>query len=479
MPYVRKHGKQLTIVHGERDPGTRKVEQRKLFTLYSREEALEALGRDGTQGNHYFRRLLEHRYPGIAFDWKKIEAGIREQLDVLPGCYPHREKRLQESFRDDIRVFARRLMVTDPESHFASAQVLQEHRHELEYLRDLISRRLKACPKKPRESDHNGDNGFLWHYELLHGGVPVEEEEHIQGIRQRGRLDRAAAGFRLLTECFENYAEGYNYLGTIAMDGGDLEGAISQFRRTIEVGRRLFPRRLRKGAYWSELRTRPYIRGLSNLALALNLTGQYEEALQVCDQLDNECNDAVTAAVHRAAIHLNLGRWREAADAALRVNRLFPEESLTAALALRELGDDAEALIWFLHGALSFPRTARMLVDRHNPLPQSSEDERDDDTGIDLIKSILPYLSTRLSHQRQLFEAILDTPAVDALLDETQHVVRRRSHQHTSRRQPPQREAFDRMLEMRTPEYARAQARELFPGVFRASSQGAGSQPQP
>ena len=44
MPYVRKHGSQIAIVHGERDPETSQVQQRVLFTLYSRPEADAALG---------------------------------------------------------------------------------------------------------------------------------------------------------------------------------------------------------------------------------------------------------------------------------------------------------------------------------------------------------------------------------------------------------------------------------------------------
>ena len=47
MAYVRRRGNQLAIVQGERDPQTRKVQQRILFTLYSKPEALEALGKRG------------------------------------------------------------------------------------------------------------------------------------------------------------------------------------------------------------------------------------------------------------------------------------------------------------------------------------------------------------------------------------------------------------------------------------------------
>lgn len=50
MAYVRARGDQLTIVQGEREPETGKVEQRILFTLYSKAEALEALDRGDEHG---------------------------------------------------------------------------------------------------------------------------------------------------------------------------------------------------------------------------------------------------------------------------------------------------------------------------------------------------------------------------------------------------------------------------------------------
>ena len=91
MAYVRTHGKQNAIVHGERDPGSGKVQQRVLFTLYSRPEALAALGRrEGEENNRWnFQGLLELKHPAIRFDWKRIQAGVEERLDQLPESHPY------------------------------------------------------------------------------------------------------------------------------------------------------------------------------------------------------------------------------------------------------------------------------------------------------------------------------------------------------------------------------------------------------
>jgi hypothetical protein len=109
MAYVRARGNQLAIVHGERESKTGKVEQRILFTLYSKAEALEALGRSGEAGAGRFRYLLECEYPDVKFNWKKIRKGISEHLEVLPHVYEYRSARLRSRFRKDLCAFTRQL----------------------------------------------------------------------------------------------------------------------------------------------------------------------------------------------------------------------------------------------------------------------------------------------------------------------------------------------------------------------------------
>ena len=62
-------------------------------------------------------------------------------------------------------------------------------------------------------------------------------------------------------------ADGYNTRGLVAYDQRKLADAVALFEKTIEVGRTLFPRRFARKRYWKDLETRPYIRGLRNLAL--------------------------------------------------------------------------------------------------------------------------------------------------------------------------------------------------------------------
>ena len=80
------------------------------------------------------------------------------------------------------------------------------------------------------------------------------------------------------------------------------------------------------------------MRALRNSLLTLNEAGRFDEAMALCDRLDDECGDEITTAWHRAVIYLNTGKWQQAAEAAQRLTGLYPEANLIAGFALYELG---------------------------------------------------------------------------------------------------------------------------------------------
>lgn len=101
------------------------------------------------------------------------------------------------------------------------------------------------------------------------------------------------------------------------------------------LGRQLFPVRISKKRYWSDHITRPYMRGLRNLALTLNQASRFHEALAICARLEQECGDEFTAASYRADIYLNTRKWQQAADCARRSGGdLDPSAGFTEAFAL-------------------------------------------------------------------------------------------------------------------------------------------------
>ena len=374
---------------------------------------------------------------------------------MLPERYAYRPERLRGRFRADLCAFARQLMLADPQDLMSAAHLIQEHHHELEYLADLIHWRLKLRDQK--ESEWNADNPFYWRFALQGRDVPSDTEEHAAGFYERGEYERAEAVFRLLVDCFDGYAEGYNYLGLIALEQRKLDEALALFQKTVELGRKLFPARVSKKRYWRDHATRPYMRGLRNSVLTLNEAGRFDEAMALCDRLDDECGDEITTAWHRAVIYLNTGKWQQAAEAAQRLTGLYPEANLIAGFALYELGRIDQVLSAFLHGALNHPYGARMLLGERTPAPKSSDQARDHNTGVSLRRALHAYLDGQSRASKRFFRALVREPRVVGLLDEIVAVVQRRTAQHPT----GEREAFDRMTLMHSPEFAQLQAHKL------------------
>lgn len=78
-------------------------------------------------------------------------------------------------------------------------------------------------------------------------------------IRCLSAKQLAEAIFQLLVSAFDDYAEGYNYLGLIALEQRQYKKAVEHFEKTVTVGRNLFPRRLPKKDYWLDHSTRPFM----------------------------------------------------------------------------------------------------------------------------------------------------------------------------------------------------------------------------
>jgi tetratricopeptide (TPR) repeat protein len=438
MAYVRQRGNQLAIVHGERDPEAGKVQQRILFTIYSKAEALKIMGRKDKVSARYFQDLLAHEYP-----------------DILPDLYNYKTERLQARFRNDLCAFARQLILTDPQEIFSAAKLIQENQHELEYLDELIQWRLKSRRQEPDE--WNADNQFYWRILLQGNKVSPEAEQHAAEYYHRGEYDRAQAIFELLIECFKDYAEGYNYLGLIALAQAKLDEAISYFDRTMVLGRKLFPQKMARKLYWTDLSTRPYMRGMKNMILALIRVEHYDEALSFCDRLEKECGDEITATSYRADIYLNTAYWQSAADAAIFGHKLFPSESLIAAFAFFELGKYDDTLLHFLFGTLNYPRASRMLNGQRTPKPKSNEEIRDHNEGVDLRLTLHDFIKNQSRKSKKFFQALLKHPRIVSLIQESEDLANKWHTQNPT----PKRKVFDRMRRIRSFKFAHQEAGNL------------------
>ena len=454
MPYVRKHGNQVAIVHGERDAETRKVQQRVLFALYSRPEAEAAQGRRETEPPLSFQGIVESRNENLRFDWPKLTARIDELMGELPETYDYPISGVAPALRHGVVEFARGLLGADPQHLLSAARAVQAQRHELLFLRDLIDWRLGLCDDE-EEHRFNCDNEFGWLGRAPGRGVTAEAMELLDGLRSRGEDDRAVAVAGLLLEVWPDYADAHNLIGNVALEREDFDAASRSYEAALRIGRTLFPKRIAKSRWWSDHDTRPYIRAMRNTTLTLLRSGRSAEALSWCDRLEQEVFDEDSAAVFRAWASLNLGRWSEARELAAQHENIWPGESFVAAFAAFELGDREDALARWLHATLQRPRTARMLVGiRRTSRPEGYEAISDHNTGVEMTRNLATYLKRRRA--RKFFKNLTTAAEVVALIED--HAV---AVQAWREERSGDRAAYRQMMEMQTPEFARARAAEL------------------
>ncbi|MCC7071773.1 MAG: tetratricopeptide repeat protein [Deltaproteobacteria bacterium] len=452
MPFVRVRGNQLAIVHGVRSKGTKNIDQQTLFTIYSRPEAEAIVGKGEAKAKAAarFEGMLENKYPSCRFDWKAIKSGIRENLGVLPESYDYKAARLQARFWDDALTFFRQLVLVDPQSLASASALIAGHRLELEYLRETIDFTLRVT--RDREaSEWTADNEFYWRFATRNQEVPGDVEEHAAAYLERGDLVRARAAFKMLTDAFPEYAEGHNYLGLVALEEQKLDEAISEFEKTIEIGRRLFPKRVGKDRWWSDLDTRPYMRGLRNLTLTLNRAGRFKDALALAERLETECHDDVSAAAFKASACLNLARFDEALQWAVKIVGIHPSESLVAAFACKELGRADDARAYFLHAVMNSPRTVAMVLQQRMPAPREWGEGRDHNHGISMVQALHGYLKTQSSSSRRFYLGQWKDRTTTTLVKELLALTKEWAENRGSDRR-----AFDRLTEMRKLEFARA-----------------------
>jgi len=460
MAYVRKKGNQIALVQGERSPNTNVVSQTTLFTFFSKAEAYRAIGKSKKDESHYFQNLMEDEHPTVNFDWQKINKAISDKLGVLPDLAEYQEQRLAANFKSSLHAFTRELVQTDPQSLVPSSKLLLAHKDQLEFLRDVIDMKLDAIDIA--ENDFNGDNEFYWRQTLRGWGINPEVEEVASDFYRAGDYESAISAFTLLTDSFPNYAEGHNYLGLIHMNLGNLEESLTHFRKTVELGRKMFPKRLRKDLFWTEHKTRPYMRGLNNLITALNRSSLYEEALTFCDTLANECGDENSASSHRTSIFLNLQRWTEAEECAIRTMEFSPMDAVLAAFAQFEQGKFSEAKTNFLHAAFNNPLAIQILVHGKASNPKGAIEIEDYNAGIDTSNAIRPYLLDQTSKSKSFFYSILKHPAIKALVKE----VSTCAAGHSKIKNPDERHKnFDRWHEIKNKKFAENAAETISQGA--------------
>lgn len=462
-PYVRTHGNQIALVHGARDKASGKVQQRILFKLYSKIEAKAAIGEhENPQHARYFRQIIEGANPDLKFDWDDLGKQIQQKMEELPDIYPVQRERSANMFRAAMDDFVKQLVVADPSQTKAAKETLDEIANDLKTVRSLIEHRLTsaALANRPNQTSPFGDHDpFCWRNEIQGNDVPPDIEGLSIALKEAHRFEEAKQLLSLLIRCFPDYAEGFNRLGIIKLAEGEPKEAVELFKTTVKVSRNRFPRRIPKSNYWLDIETRPFIRGLMNLALALNQAEKYKETLEVCDRLEKECGDAgkVSAIVHRAAAYLNLSRWQEAYDQAISVIDESADEGFVAGFAAFELGRKQEALELFLYATAHSPHSAGMLIDAPVGKPESHSEVDDHNAGIELSSSLRRFFHKQPVSSQKFFKRLKDNASMKSFVKEVIECTRA----HSNLRGEGHRRNFDRWQQLKTRKNAKLLARKI------------------
>ena len=191
------------------------------------------------------------------------------------------------------------------------------------------------------------------------------------------------------------------------------------------------------------------MRGLRNLSLVLNRMGQFDEALAICNQLENECGDDLYAAHTSSDIFLNQGEWQQALAKAKHCKEIFKNMSFNAAFALLAMGDLENAQKYFLHAALNYPFTVHSLVDlKQKDLKKyealTSEERQDFDLIVDLKANLFQYLAGYKKKIKNQFKDWLMSHEIQELIFERAQATK----EWKSNRQAGASKGFKKMTEM-------------------------------
>jgi hypothetical protein len=180
------------------------------------------------------------------------------------------------------------------------------------------------------------------------------------------------------------------------------------------------------------------------------LTPKDPEALAVAERLKNECFQVERAMMLRARIHLNMGRFEDAAKESAGLVEIWPSEAFVAGFALAEKGDAQEAAAHLLYATLHHPETSRALANGRGREPRSWREERDRDALEELRNNLPAYFVLRKNAGVTALQTLLRSPRIVSLIERSQLLERRHSEGRRT-----DREAFDERTKMLTLAFAR------------------------
>ena len=266
MPFLRRKGGRLLVVHSQRQSG--RVTQIELATFGSPEEVEAILAPERWA---VWQAAMSREHPGLRWSWESLARDLRTSVEGWPG---------RGSSPTELSPLARRCEALDVElarltpAAPADARLLQELRPVLTRLAANLTR-LLGPPSDPIQRSPP----------MLERYTP--ETSLFETAMERwwdGDTGTAVRLFRRVLREDPLHSDAHNHIGSYALNRGQLGEAARHFLAAIEGGARAL--QANDGLLiWAELDNRPFLRAHGNLALVYRAQRRYAEALKVHEQL--------------------------------------------------------------------------------------------------------------------------------------------------------------------------------------------------
>ncbi len=451
VAYVRRRGKQLLIVAGERHPTSRKVEQRILSTFYSRAEALEMLGRGADPASAArFERLVEERCPALRFDWDALRSAVAAEIDHLPATYESRSEAPTARLEAEVLALVRAIHRAPRHASAGSTGgSVEESRAALEYLAEVIADRLAP------DAATTAQGPFSWRFAEGPSPAPHEAHAHLVGLWAGGEPERAERGLRVLVAAYPGHTEGHSALGRLALDRGDLPRAETHLRRAVDLGRAALPKVVPRRPAPRTDRALAHARDLGLLAQALVRAARHSEAEATAAELADRGDDRA-ASLYRAAVAIHRAEWGAAADLCTAHLALSAAHRVINAFAQHELGEPKAGLTALLYAAFSAPRAARLAAGLTVSPARLDLEAEEQAIGVEVSALLDGYLTARGVEARERFARVILDPQVAKLVSS---VTQLRRAWHAGKKTDP--ETGHYLARSMTLEFAAAQLNRL------------------
>ncbi len=274
MSFVRRKRGQVLLVHNERDAGSSRVRQRELHRFTSPAELEDILSPSGWTR---WTRAVAWKENELDFDWPAIRQRLNEELEAwraAPSGAKHRRNQKLERLASELVVELAPLSVAKR----SDAAVIDRVRPSLLALRDSIARLLPTS-YEPEAQPPAKETPMI---QLTPVTSNAAEETFDEGMEHWWAGDRRGATklFKRALELDSQHADAHNHLGIVSLEARKLKAAEHHFRAAIDGGQRHLEREGSK-VPWGFIENRPYLRGLSNLALVLAEQKKWAEALAI------------------------------------------------------------------------------------------------------------------------------------------------------------------------------------------------------